>query len=203
MRNERRQSVENRPYGLADEAVTQLLLPPGHPYYADVIGSHADIQAAKLDDVKKFFKQYYAPNNASLAIVGDIDKAQAKALVDQVLRHAEARPAGAEADHRVPDAARSPRSGGGSSRTASSCRASTWPWITSPIFKPGDADADIAATILGGGKSSRLYKKLVYEQADRAERQRAAVLADSRLDVSNRGDRAPRAHGRRARKISE
>src|SRR5438132_8354488 len=81
VRNERRQSVENRPYGLADEAATQLLFPAGHPYYANVIGSHADIQAAKLDDVKRFFKQYYTPNNASLAIVGDIDKTRAKALV--------------------------------------------------------------------------------------------------------------------------
>src|ERR1700712_356760 len=58
VRNERRQSVENRPYGLADEAVTQSLYPPGHPYYASVIGSHADIQAAKLDDVRRFFRQY-------------------------------------------------------------------------------------------------------------------------------------------------
>src|SRR5207237_4125802 len=81
VRNERRQSVENRPYGMADEAVTQTLFPAGHPYYASVIGSHADIQAAKLDDVKRFFKQYYAPNNASLAVVGDFDKAQIKSLV--------------------------------------------------------------------------------------------------------------------------
>src|SRR5262245_40408415 len=70
VRSERRQSVENPPYGIASEALTQTLFPPGHPYYADVIGSHADIQAAKLDDVKRFFKQYYAPNNASIAIVG-------------------------------------------------------------------------------------------------------------------------------------
>src|SRR6266545_8025595 len=81
VRNERRQSIENRPYGLADEEVMHLLFPQGHPYYANVMGSHADIQAAKLDDVKKFFKQYYTPNNASLAVVGDFDKTQVKALV--------------------------------------------------------------------------------------------------------------------------
>ena len=63
--------------------VYQSLFPKGHPYYADVIGSHADIQAAKLDDVKGFFKQYYTPNNASLAIVGDVDKAQVKTLVEK------------------------------------------------------------------------------------------------------------------------
>ena len=81
VRNERRQSVENQPYGMADEAAVQLLLPKTHPYYGNVIGSHEDIQAAKLDDVRGFFRQYYAPNNATLAIVGDFDTAQAKALV--------------------------------------------------------------------------------------------------------------------------
>src|SRR5512139_4100218 len=64
VRNERRQSIENEPYGLADEALIQMMYPKGHPYYGMVIGSHEDIQAAKLEDVKSFFKQYYAPNNA-------------------------------------------------------------------------------------------------------------------------------------------
>jgi zinc protease len=161
VRNERRQSVENRPYGMADEALTQLLVPPGHPYYANVIGSHADIQAAKLDDVKRFFTQYYAPNNASLAIVGDFDKAQTKALVARYFGslkrgpqvppiRATTPPITAERRKVVTDRVELPRLYVG--------------WITSPIYKPGDADADIAATILGGGKSSRLYKKLVYEK---------------------------------------
>ena len=81
VRNERRQSVENQPYGLADEAAVQMLFPKDHPYYGNVIGSHEDIQAVKLEDVHSFFRQYYAPNNASLAIVGDFDPAQTKALV--------------------------------------------------------------------------------------------------------------------------
>ena len=83
VRNERRQSVENQPYGIVEEALFHTLFPKTHPYYANVIGSHADIQAAKLEDVKNFFKLYYAPNNASLAIVGDIDKAATKALVEK------------------------------------------------------------------------------------------------------------------------
>src|SRR5262245_50714981 len=74
VRNERRQSFENRPFGIVEEAVSHLLFPKDHPYYAAVIGSHADIQAAQLKDVKSFFKQYYVPNNASIAIVGDIKK---------------------------------------------------------------------------------------------------------------------------------
>src|SRR5215831_5652026 len=83
VRNERRQSFENEPYGIVNEAMFHALFPKGHPYYANVIGSHADIQAAKLDDVKSFFKQYYTPNNASLAVVGDVDRAQVKTLVEK------------------------------------------------------------------------------------------------------------------------
>src|SRR5215210_5610636 len=70
VRNERRQSVENEPYGVAQEAVYQALYPAGHPYHGYVIGSHADLATVKLQDVQQFFRQYYTPNNASLAIVG-------------------------------------------------------------------------------------------------------------------------------------
>src|ERR1700704_1016601 len=83
VRNEPRQSVETQPYGIVEEALFHELFPKTHPYYASVIGSHADIQAAKLDDVKNFFKLYYAPDNASLVIVGDIDKTATKALVEK------------------------------------------------------------------------------------------------------------------------
>jgi zinc protease len=161
VRNERRQSVEGQPYGIVDEAVYHTLFPKNHPYYADVIGSHADIQAAKLDDVKNFFKQYYAPNNASLAIVGDIDKARTKELVQkyfgpfkrgpEVPKVSVDTPAiTAERKLVVKDHVALPRV--------------YMAWITPPRFKPGDADADITAAVLGGGNSSRLYKKLVYEK---------------------------------------
>src|ERR1700760_4297034 len=83
VRNERRQSVENQPYGLVDEALVQALFPKDHPYHADVIGSHADVEAARLEDGRQFFKQYYAPNNATLVIAGDIDKAKTKALLEK------------------------------------------------------------------------------------------------------------------------
>src|SRR5688572_12433113 len=161
VRNERRQSVENQPYGLAEEAVVQLLYPAGHPYYGNVIGSHEDIQAAKLDDVQRFFRQYYAPNNASLAIVGDIDVAQTKALVQKyfgTLRRGPAVP---------PIKATTPRITSERRKVVQSrveLPRVYMAWITPAFYKPGDADADIAATLLGGGRSSRLYKKLVYEQ---------------------------------------
>jgi len=161
VRNERRQSVENQPYGLAEETLVQTLFPPKHPYYGNVIGSHEDIQAAKLDDVRRFFRQYYAPNNASLAIVGDFEPAQAKALVQKyfgTLKRGSAVP---------PIKAATPKITSERRKTVTArveLPRVYMAWITSPILKPGDADADIAANILGGGRSSRLYKKLVYEK---------------------------------------
>jgi zinc protease len=161
VRNERRQSVENEPYGLAEEALTQTLFPAGHPYYGNVIGSHEDIQAAKLDDVKKFFRQYYAPNNASIAIVGDFEPGQVKALVQKYFGTLKRGPAVPPIKAETPKIT-------SERRTVVNARVELprvyIAWLTSPILKPGDADADIAATILGGGRSSRLYKKLVYEK---------------------------------------
>ena len=161
VRNERRQSVENAPYGLVEEELYHQLFPKTHPYYASVIGSHEDIQNAKVDDIRDFFKRYYVPNNATLVIAGDIDKVQAKALVTKyfatiprgdVIPPVEVTtpPITQERRSKVTDEVELPRVFLG--------------WITSPIFKPGDAEAAIAADILGGGKASRLYKSLVYEK---------------------------------------
>ena len=161
VRNERRQSVENEPYGLAEEALTQSVFPAGHPYYGNVIGSHEDIQAAKLDDVKRFFQQDDAPNNASLAIVGDFEPAQMKALVQKYFGTLKRGPAVPPIKAETPKIT-------SERRKVVTARVELprvyMAWLTSPILKPGDADADIAATILGGGRSSRLYKKLVYEK---------------------------------------
>jgi zinc protease len=161
VRNERRETVENRPYGIVDEALYHLLFPKNHPYHGNVIGSHADIQAAKLDDIRRFFKQYYRPNNASLVIAGDIDKARTRALVAKYFGSFQRGPAlpklqvatppiTAERRAVVTDRVELPRVLIG--------------WLTSPAYQPGDAELSMAAQILGGGKSSRLYKALVYEQ---------------------------------------
>src|SRR5687768_9156488 len=161
VRNERRQSTENRPYGIVEEALFQALFPKGHPYHGVIIGSHADIQAAKLDDVREFFRQYYAPNNATLAIAGDIDKATTKKLVEKYFGTLKRGPAvppvkvptpviTAEKRLVVEDRVELPRI--------------YMAWITPAFFKEGDADADIAGSILGQGRVSRLYKKLEYEK---------------------------------------
>jgi zinc protease len=161
VRNERRQSVENQPYGMAEEALVQTLFPQGHPYYGVVIGSHEDIQAVKLDDVNRFFRQYYAPNNATMAIVGDFDPAQAKALVEKYFgtlkRGPDVPPIKAETPKITAERRKVVQSRVELPRLSMA-------WITSPIFQPGDADADIAASVLGGGRTSRLYRKLVYER---------------------------------------
>jgi zinc protease len=161
VRNERRQRTENQPYGMAEEAVWQTLFPKEHPYYAVVIGSHADIQAAKLDDVKRFFKQYYAPNNATLALVGDFDPAQAKQLITKYFgtlkRGAVVPPINANTPAVTAERRKIVPSRVELQRVSMA-------WLTSPYFTAGDAEADITATILGGGRSSRLYKKLVYER---------------------------------------
>ncbi len=161
VRNERRQSVENQPYGIAEEALYQALYPKGHPYHGVVIGSHADLAAARLEDVQQFFRQYYTPNNASLAIVGDFEPGAARRLVEKYfggLRRgpdvpaiaATTPPIAAEKRLTVTDTVQLPRV--------------YMAWLTPAIFKPGDAEADLAADVLGGGKASRLYKSLVYDK---------------------------------------
>src|SRR5262249_55357498 len=81
VRNERRQSYEMRPYGMTHKASLEAMYPAAHPYHHTTIGEHEDLAHAQLEDVKAFFRRYYAPSNATIAIVGDIDVAHTKELV--------------------------------------------------------------------------------------------------------------------------
>jgi zinc protease len=161
VRNERRQRFENEPYGIVNEALYHALYPKDHPHHAVVIGSHADIQAATLKDVKSFFKTYYRPNNATLALAGDFDKARAKQLIEKYfgpLKAGDKPPAVTATQPRitaekrmvVTDRIELPRV--------------YLAWHTPAILKPGDAELDLASHVLAGGKSSRLYKTLVYDK---------------------------------------
>jgi len=160
VKNERRQSYENRPYGMAEPTLGEMLYPPGHPYHWPVIGYMDDLTAASYQDVVEFFKMYYAPANASLVVAGDIDSAKARALIEKWFSDVKAgRPA--EAMKPVPveltgvqkktltDRVQLPRIYDA--------------WLTPPHFAPGDAALDVVADILAGGKNSRLYKRLVYD----------------------------------------
>src|SRR3984885_3443742 len=160
VRNEKRQG-EGRPYGIVDEEVYHLLFPKEHPYYADVIGSHADVEAVRLNDVREFFTQYYAPNNATIAIAGDYDAATIKPLLEKYfgpipegpavkLTPVVTPPITAERRKTVTDTVELPKV--------------ILAWLSAPAFTPGDADADIASRVLGAGKSSRMYRELVYKQ---------------------------------------
>ena len=161
VRNERRENFENRPYGPVEEAIAHLMYPKDHPYYANVIGSHADIQAAELKDVKNFFKQYYAPNNASLAIVGDFHKPEALALVEKYFGTLKRGPDVPPVKVTTPPITEE-------RRTVVKDRIELprlyMAWVVPPIYTDEDAVADISADILGGDKVSRLYKTLVYEK---------------------------------------
>jgi zinc protease len=187
VRNERRESVENRPYGIVEEALNHQLFPKTHPYYASVIGAHADIQSAKLADIREFFTRYYGPNNATLVIAGDIDKDKTRALVRKYFGTFKAGPPVPQpvivtppitAERRlvVPDRVELPRVFMG--------------WLTPPAYQPGDAELAIAAQILAGGKSSRLYQKLVYErqiaQETNAAQNAHALTSFFTIDVTAR-----------------
>jgi zinc protease len=161
VKNERRQGLENQPYGRAFSLLFGAVFPAGHPYNWPVIGSQEDLTAAALDDVKDFFRQYYAPNNLSLVIAGDFDPAQAKQLVQKYFGDI---PPGPPLDR---PSAWVPTLNGervvevndhvGLERVYLA-------WPTPPYFAADDAALDITARILTDGLSSRLNKVLVYDQ---------------------------------------
>ncbi len=160
VQNERRQSYENRPYGLAEENILERLYPADHPYHWPVIGSMADLRAATIDDVRRFFRTYYTPNNATLAIAGDISARDARQLVERYFGDI---PRGPAVTRRPPPAMRPT----GVVRAAIEDRVQVPrvynAWHTVKAFAPDDAALDVVANVLAGGRSSRLYRRLVYE----------------------------------------
>ena len=158
--NERRQNYENRPYGRASFALLGALYPPDHPYHWPTIGWPDDISAASLADVSAFFSRYYHPANATLAIAGDIEAADAIARAEAYFGDI---PAGPAVDPVRPGTPPLPRS----VRLVLEDRVELprlyLAWHSPALFAAGDADFDLLAEILGGGKTSRLYKRLVFD----------------------------------------
>jgi zinc protease len=158
--NERRQNYENRPYGLAGIALSTALFPADHPYHWPTIGFTADLRAASLDQVRDFFQTYYHPANASLSLAGDLETAQAFELADKYFGSIAAGPAVTTV-----------------SATAALTESATLlladrvelprvyvSWHSPAMFAQDDAELDVAADVLAHGKTSRLYKTLVYER---------------------------------------
>jgi zinc protease len=161
VKNERRQGLENQPYGRAFMLLSQNLYPAGHPYSHDVIGSHEDLTAASVDDVTEFFKTYYTPNNLSLAITGDFEIADAKRLIEKYYGPIPPGPALDRPRHWVP-ALESAKVIEVNDRVPQARTYIAWP--TPAIFDPGDGALDLVSMILSSGLSSRLNQALVYDQ---------------------------------------
>jgi zinc protease len=161
VKNERRQRVENVPLGAVGRIELEALYPAGHPYRHEIIGSMEDLDAASEADLRDFYNRYYAPGNAVLLVAGDIDRAVTKGLIEKYFG-----PIGAgQPIQRVPV----PTMPASTSEKRIDMEAKInlprgqMSWNTVPVFAPGDAEMDVIANILGEGKSSRLYQRLVFD----------------------------------------
>ena len=163
VKNEKRQSYDNRPYGSWNEKLLAHLFPPEHPYHHPTIGSMADLDAASLDDVKAFFRLHYAPNNAVLTVVGDVEARQIRAWAEHYF---DGIPANPNLPVHLPDMSL-PATLGGEIREVVQDRVPLpriyW-GFRAPVYGDPRLDAlDLAGQILAGGKGSRLHQRLVRE----------------------------------------
>jgi zinc protease len=160
VKNERRQSYENRPYGMAFLKLPEELFPPNHPYHWPVIGSMEDLTAASYEDVVQFFKTWYGPNNTSLVVAGDIDPADARRKVEKWFSDV---PRGAP----VPPIAAPPAVLTSEKRLTLEDHVQLprlyLAWLSPQLFAPGDEAMNVLSRVLASGKNSRLYKRLVYD----------------------------------------
>jgi predicted Zn-dependent peptidase len=160
VKNERRQRVENRPMGLLSKVQLEATYPPTHPYHHEVIGSMEDLSAASVEDVAGFFRSYYAPNNATLVIAGDFAPARAKELITKYFGP-------------IPQGGPVPRRETGAPPYGQAKRIAMDAKVQQPLlsitfstpkaFAPGDRELDVLANVLGNGKASRLYRRMVYD----------------------------------------
>lgn len=160
VKNERRQSYENQPYGLAFENLVAAIYPKGHPYSWSTIGSMADLSAASLEDVKDFFRTYYTPNNATIVVAGAVKADSVRALAMQMFGEI---PRGPRIER--------PRPGAFTLRDTTIVLEDRvqlprvyLAWHTVPEFSADDAALDVAAYILAGARNSRLTQALVFER---------------------------------------
>jgi len=161
VKNERRQSYENAPYGPSTLALLDTLFPKGHPYHGAVIGSMEDLSAATLDDVRDFFRRFYAPSNATLTLAGDFDVNRVKPLIDRYF--------GSLADRPKPPARRVGPFPAPAARRITvdepvELAKVAMAWLTPPAYSADDPVLDVTMAVLAGGKATRLYQSLVVEK---------------------------------------
>jgi predicted Zn-dependent peptidase len=177
VRNERRQRYDNAPYGQVPMWLREALYPEGHPYRIPTIGLHEDIEAATPEDVKAFFQKWYTPNNAWLAIVGDIDPTQTRQLVTRYFGDI---PRGPDA-HPILEAKASLSEEKIVRKPSKVPLDKVWiAWLSPAIYADGDAALDVASAILSDGKDSPLYKRLVRDK--KVATDVTAYQASARLD---------------------
>jgi predicted Zn-dependent peptidase len=158
VRNERRQTHEDAPYGEVWLVLPEVMFPPGHPYAHPIIGSHEDLEAATLEDVLAFFGDHYVPANASLAIAGDFDPTHARAVVERTFGSI---PRGTPRARVHADPVDRPRTSLVELTDKVQIPETNLFWHTPAAYMDGDAESDFVAAILGEGRSSRLYERLI------------------------------------------
>jgi zinc protease len=192
VKNERRQSYENAPYGMAEPRIYELMYPKNHPYHWPVIGYMEDLTAASAEDVREFFRKYYAPQNASLVVAGDINPAEARKKVEYWF--ADVKPG------KPADPIEVPPVGLNGVVTETLTDRVQLPrlylvWLSPGYYRPGDAALDVAASVLAGGKNSRLYKRLVYDlqvaQSVVAYQESAELSSLFRIEITARPSSDP------------
>jgi zinc protease len=161
VKNEKRQNYDNRPYGLVSAKIAETMYPKNHPYHWLTIGSLDDLTAASREDVSDFFRRFYTPNNASLVIAGDINPAEARALVEKYFGTLKRGPEVQKVTPPRPIIEKEKRV---TMEDRVSLPRVYMAWHTEPQYSSNDAPLDQLAFILAGGKGSRLYKSLVYEK---------------------------------------
>ncbi|MCU1291039.1 MAG: putative Zn-dependent peptidase [Acidobacteria bacterium] len=159
VKNERRQRVDNQPYGTAGERIGEIMFPKGHPYNWSVIGSLDDLSAASLDDVKGFFRQYYVPNNASLVIAGDFDERQARSWVEKYFGGIAK---GAEITRPNPAMPKLDKETRVSVEDSVPLPRVYMVWHGVPQGDKDEPALDILGSVLSSGRGSRLQSNLVY-----------------------------------------
>ncbi len=162
VKNERRQSIENQPYGLMAEKIISTVYPPGHPYHGNIIGSMEDISKATVGDVRDFFKTYYTPANATLTIAGDIDMDRTKALIEKYFgpltgkpkpQRPKVAPPSIEKETVIPF-----------DEPVANLAKVTMVWAGPPAFSDDTAALDLATHVISGVRSSRLDKAVTYDR---------------------------------------
>lgn len=161
VKNERRQNYENAPYGLVWQFLAEAMYPPEHPYHRLTIGTPADLDAATLDDVRAFYRTYYRPNDATLVLAGDFDAAHAKELVARYFGPIVRGPEAPVKRHAMPVELAGPKTL--KIEAGVELPRIVVAWHAPPAFAPGEAELALLGEVLSTGKSSRLYKRLVYD----------------------------------------